>query len=139
MVFPVVRTNGRNLFGELSHDLDRLFGQMLDPASSGSIPVDIRTEGDNLLIEAEVPGVAQDQLNITVENGMLTIAVDRKSESEPNANYLVRERRAGSLSRTFRLPETADMDKVEAGLAHGVLTLRIPKKEEAKPRQIPVK
>lgn len=143
MMFPVARTNGRNLFGDLSHDVDRFFNQVLAPVACGALPVDIREEGDNLLIDADVPGATHADLDITVENGTLTLAVHRKAqetEGQPKpGGYFVRERRSGNVSRTFRLPETADLDKIEASLTNGVLTLRIPRKEEAKPRQIQVK
>lgn len=149
---PTARTNGRHLFDELSRDVDRLFNQTFDRA----MPVDIREEGDTLVLEAEVPGARQEDLNISVENGTLTIAVERKSASNGRSHnggqaagetgeqaaggtYFLRERRPGNASRTFRLPETANLDAIDAQLAAGVLTLRIPKKEEAKPRRIPVK
>lgn len=138
MMFPVVRANGRHLFGELSRDVDRLLGQTF-AASNTALPVDIYEEGDTLVLEADVPGATQEGIDITVENGELTIALKHKGDGEAKSSYFVRERRPGSVARTFRLPETADLDKVEAKLANGVLTLRVPKKEEAKPRQIPVK
>ena len=143
MMFPVARINGRNLFGELSRDMDRVFNAVLPTAACGAFPVDIREEGDNLVIEADVPGATQEQLDITVENGTLSLAVKRHAEpaegEQTAAGYFVRERRSGNVSRTFKLPETADLDKIEAALANGVLTLRIPRKEETKPRQIQVK
>jgi len=145
MMFPVVRTNGRNLFPawdpwtQLTSEVGRFVGDVLAPGSSG-MPVDIREEGHDIVIEADLPGVAQSDLDITVENGTLAIAVTQKAETEESrGNYFVRERRSGYLTRTFRLPDTADLDKIEAQFANGVLTLRVPRKEEAKPRQIAVK
>ena len=144
MMFPVVRANGRNLFptfspwAELSNDVDRWFGG--SASSCPTMPVDIREEGNDLLIKADLPGVAQNEVEVTVENGELTISANHKAESEQKeANYFIQERRTANVARTFRLPETVDLDKVAAELANGVLTLRIPKKEEAKPRQIQVK
>ena len=143
MMFPMIRTNGRNLFptfetfAELSRDVNRLLG---GSATCTPMPVDIREEGDALVLQADVPGVSQSELEITVENDALKISVNRAAPTEESVNnYLVRERRAGNVARAFTLPEMADLDKVEAGLANGVLTLRVPKKEQPKPRQIPVK
>lgn len=142
MMFPVVRTNGRNLspaFEPWTH-LNREMGRVLGEPTCGTMPVDIREEGEGLLIAADVPGATQDQINVTVENGLLTIAVNRQGEQDSNGhNWFVRERHSGNVSRTFRLPESADLNNVEANLSNGVLTLRVPKKEEAKPRQIQVK
>jgi len=140
MMFPIARTNGRNLFNQLSCDVDRLFNEAFSPAGR-AMPVDVREDGEYLVLEAEVPGVSQDELEITAENGALTVAVNRKSESNGNdgGGYFIRERRPANASRTFRLPETANLDAVEARLNNGLLTLRVPRKEEAKPRQIPVK
>lgn len=152
---PTARTNGRHLFNQMSRDVDRLFNQALTPVCR-AMPVDIREEGDTLVLEAEVPGARQEDLNISVENGTLTITVERNSASNGRSHnggqaagvtdeqaaggtYFLRERRPGNASRTFRLPETANLDAIDAQLAAGVLTLRIPKKEEAKPRRIPVK
>lgn len=157
MMFPMTRTtqtHGRHLFDQLSRDVDRLFNQALTPVCR-AMPVDIREEGDTLVLEAEVPGARQEDLNISVENGTLTIAVERTSTSNGHSHnggqaaseageqatdgkYFLRERRPSNASRTFRLPETANLDAIDAQLAAGVLTLRIPKKEEAKPRRIPV-
>jgi HSP20 family protein len=140
MMFPVARTNGRQLFNQLSCDVDRLFSQAISPAVR-VLPVDIREQDEHFVLEAEVPGLTHDELEITAENGALTIALNRKNAGDGTngGEYFVRERRSGNAARTFRFPETANLDAVEARLANGVLTLRVPKKEEAKPRQIPVK
>ncbi|HOA72520.1 MAG TPA: Hsp20/alpha crystallin family protein [Phycisphaerae bacterium] len=140
MMFPIARVNGRQLFNQLSCDMDRLFNQAMSPVAR-AMPVDIHEEGERFVLEAEVPGVTREELEITTENGTLTIAVNRK-ETDNGSNgseYHVRERRFGNVSRTFRFPETANLDAVEASLNNGVLTLHVPKKEEAKPRQIPVR
>lgn len=124
--------------------LPRLFDEMFEGAlcqnGVGALPVDIRQEGDKWVIEAEVPGIARDDLNITVENGVLTIGGKYAEETKnENAEYHVRERRTGEFSRSFRLPKTADSENVTAELVNGVLTLTIPTREEAKPRRIELK
>jgi HSP20 family protein len=124
--------------------LPRLFDEMFEgsmwPTGAGVLPVDIRQAGDNWLIEAEVPGLARENVNIEVENNVLTISGKYASENKTeNAEYHVRERRTGEFSRSFRLPQTADSEKIEAALTNGVLTLRVPTREEAKPRRIELK
>ncbi len=124
--------------------LPRLFDEMFDGSlwqtAAGALPVDIRQEGDNWIIEAEMPGLNKEDVNITAENGVLTIGGKYATESKnENAQYHLRERRTGEFSRSFRLPKTADTENVAAELANGVLRLTIPTKEEAKPRRIELK
>ena len=121
-------------------ELDDLFGRALECVGPGPLRVDVREDGENLVIEAEVPGLSKEDVEITVENDTLTIGGKYKeSTEEKNAHYHVRERRQGEFSRSFRLPETADGENVTAELTDGVLTLRVPTREEAKPRRIEVK
>jgi HSP20 family protein len=122
-----------------SRDLDRWLEDVL-PGTMPAFPVDVRQEGENLVMEAELPGLSQNDIDITVENGILTISGEVKEVTEEKkTNYHLKERRWGRFSRSFRLPETADGEKVSAELKDGVLTLRVPTREEAKPRRIPVK
>jgi HSP20 family protein len=119
-----------------SRGFDDLFGRV----SQAGFPVDIRQDGEDLVVTAELPGLARDEIDITVHDGVLTIASEHKTEKETDeAQYHVRERTYGAVSRSFRLPKTADGEHVAAQLADGVLTLRIPTLEEAKPRRIEVK
>ena len=121
-----------------SRGLDGVFEDVL-PARTPTFAVDVRQEGEELVMEAELPGLSQKDIDITYENGVLTIAGEVKNATEEKqGGYHVRERRWGKFSRSFRLPETADGEKVSAALKDGVLTLRIPTREEAKPRRIPV-
>jgi len=148
-MFPVHvinRWSGGNVLGALdslnrwSRDLDDVFGRALGPMAPAGLAVDVREEGEDLVLEAEVPGLTRDHINITVENGVLQVTAEYKSSAdEKKDSYHIRERRTGTLSRSFKLPNTADADKIAAGLANGVLTLRIPTREEAKPRKIEVK
>ena len=124
----------------LGRDLDTVFGRVSSAPSALGLGVDIRQDGDNLVVEANVHGLTRDDLEITVENDILTIAGEYKSTTENGeSEYHIRERRYGKFSRSFSLPNTANGDKVSANLANGVLTLRIPQREEAKPRRIEVK
>ncbi len=118
-----------------SRDLDRFFNDVL-PAG-GSLPMDVHQEGEHLVIEAEVPGLKKEDVEITVENGVLTISAGREGQVEDRQEgYYVRERRSGKVTRSFTLPNTYDVESVEANLTDGLLTLRIPTREEATPRLI---
>ena len=130
-------------FGALdrwSRDLDGFFDRAIEGTSHTRFPVDVRQEGDDLVLEAELPGLTREEIEITAEDNVLTIASEHKGETEEkNENYHVRERWRGSFSRSFQLPTTADAEKVAAKLENGILTLRVPTREEAKPRKIEVK
>lgn len=123
-----------------SRDLDRVFDHVLAPTGHSPMRVDVRQDGHDLVFQAEVPGLKKEDVDITVENGVLTISGGRDGGQEREQNgYHIRERWSGKVTRSFTLPETADTDRIDAHLADGLLTLRIPTREEAKPRQIEVK
>lgn len=106
---------------------------------NGSLALDISSTPDAIVVEAAMPGVKPDDVEITVEGGTLTISGQFKSErKEGEGDYLVQEMRRGSFSRTVSLPEGLEPDKATASFEHGVLTLRIPKAEQVKPRQIKI-
>ena len=134
-------------FGELMtlrQAMDRLFDDpMFRPFNGYSgteytrMPLDVRTTPDALLVEASLPGVKPEDVDITVENGTLTIKAEEAAErSSDEGGWLVREISRGSLMRTVTLPSGLEADKAEATFEHGVLKLRIPKAEQVKPRQI---
>jgi HSP20 family protein len=103
-------------------------------------PVDIFSTGEHeLVIKAEVPGMNRDDLEITVENFTLTIRGEKKAEQTVKDEQFHRvERSYGTFSRSFALPNTVDPNRVEADYKDGVLTVKLPLREEAKPRQIKV-
>lgn len=112
-----------------------------DQLMAGSFvpPVDVYEDEHNLVLKLEVPGVSEEDLNIEWENNVLTVKGERKFEKEEKEENFHRiERRFGSFARTFRLPNTVEGDKAEAFYDKGVLKLSIPKKAEAKPKQIKV-
>jgi HSP20 family protein len=139
----------RSPFGELMslrQAMDRLFDEdtFRPIAWSGAfegpgLPLDVTTDADSLLIEANLPGIKPDDVEITVENGTLTIsgktAEERKAEE---GSYLIQEIRRGTFSRSVTLPNGLEPDKAEATFENGVLRLRIPKAEQVKPRQIKI-
>jgi len=103
-------------------------------------PVDIYQNGEQeLVLKAELPDMSREDIDITVENFVLTIKGDKKLASDvTDEQYHHVERRYGSFSRSFSLPQTIDAGRVAAEYKNGVLTVRLPLREEAKPRQIKV-
>ena len=103
-------------------------------------PVDIFQSGDKeLVLKAELPDMSRDDIGITVENGTLTIKGEKKLASDVSEEQFHHiERRYGTFSRSFSLPQTVDATKVSAEYKNGVLTVRLPLREEAKPRSIKV-
>jgi HSP20 family protein len=132
--------------------MDRLFNEMLQnpwgiaPATEGvaqrtwAPPVDIRETEEALLITAELPGMTKEDVEITLENSVLTLAGERNLEKDVKGETWHRlERSYGTFSRSFTLPATVSTERVEATFADGVLTVRLPKVEESKPRRISIK
>jgi HSP20 family protein len=103
----------------------------------GRLPLDVRTTSEALLVEASLPGIKPEDVDITVESGTLTIRADESSDrQDEQAGWVVREISRGSVMRTVTLPTGLEADKAEATFDNGVLRLRIPKAEQVKPRQI---
>jgi HSP20 family protein len=112
-----------------------------DQLASGTFtpPVDVYEDEHNVVLKLEVPGVNEDDLKVSLENNTLTVTGERKFEKEEKEENFHRiERRYGSFTRTFRLPNTVDSEKVEAGYDKGILKITLAKRAEAKPRQIKV-
>lgn len=101
--------------------------------------VDVREDGDKLVFEVELPGYTKDQVDLTVEDQVLTIAADRRQDkSQQPGTFLVSERQYGQFTRSFKLPPTADEKSVQARLENGVLTVTLGRREETKPRKVVV-
>ena len=120
-------------------DLDRLtqqvFGTVARPAS---MPLDAWREGDDFVVELDLPGIDQDKLDIDVERNVLTIRAERLSHMPDAANAVATERSWGVFSRQLVLGDALDTEKVDAYYSDGVLRLRIPIAEQAKPRKISI-
>ena len=132
-------------FRDLDHLQDRInrvFSESQGHLESGGAwvpPVDILKNGDHeVVLKAELPDLTREDIDITVENGTLTIKGEKKIPTEPDGQFHRIERRYGAFSRSFSLPETVDTSKVAADYRNGLLTVRLPLREEAKPRQIKV-
>lgn len=127
-------------FSELSRlqdDMARAFRREA-PARTYQPAVDIYEEQDAIVVAAELPGVKPEDVNVTVDNGMLTIEGERKFR-EPKGELHRTEALYGKFTRTFALPKTVSADAIEANLDAGVLTVRLPKRAEVKPRKVEVK
>jgi len=102
-------------------------------------PVDVYEDEHTLVLKLEIPGVNEEDLNVSVENDTMTIQGERKFEKEEKEENFHRiERRYGSFARTFKLPNTVDSDRIEAGYEKGILKITLAKRAEAKPKQIKV-
>src|SRR5204863_8184800 len=101
---------------------------------------DITEDDEEYLIKAELPDMKKEEVKVTVENGVLTISGERKFEKEEKKKKYHRvERSYGTFMRSFTLPDDADFSKVNAEFKNGLLTVRVPKSEHAKPKEIEVK
>ena len=116
------------------------FARMLADADGWVPPVDIyETEGHDLVLKAELPDLNREDIELTVERNTLTLKGTRKRPADVKDEHVRRiERRYGSFSRSFALPTTVDASKVSADYKNGVLTVKLPFREEAKPRTIHV-
>lgn len=98
---------------------------------------EVKETTDQFIVRADVPGVEEKDVDISLHNGVLSISGTRSSEQRNEGEaFYVHERQYGSFSRSFALPDTADGEKVDASLSNGVLTVTIGKRAEAKPRKI---
>src|SRR3954471_16516428 len=105
----------------------------------GGPALNVYEEGDQLTVEAQLPGIKPDDLDINLEQGVLTISGQTTAEEErKERNYFVREHRTGRFSRSLRLPATYNTENCSASFEHGVLRLVFPKSEAAKPRRIQI-
>ncbi len=132
-------------FSAMRSEMDRVFENFLGrgwPSMPGLMKtseqglvvpsMDIRENGSEIVIEAELPGMEEKDIDVSLNNGMLTIKGEKRSEQEKKEdNYHLTERRYGSFQRSFRVPDTVDPDKVEASLEKGVLHVTMAKKPEA--------
>ena len=102
------------------------------------VPIDVRATGDEIVVEANLPGVKPEEVEITMEGNTLTISGDTSGSLPEREGLLLQEIRRGRFVRTLNLPEGLEPDKAVATFEDGVLTLRIPKAEVVKPRQIKI-
>jgi HSP20 family protein len=129
---PVRRNTRRRAIEEMMRDWDDDYSAMI------SFPIDIVADSDGYTIKALLPGVKPEDIDIQIVNEIVTISGSLDADRKEGENYLLTERPSGTFHRVLTLPTPLDSSKVEASLEDGVLTLEIPKTEEAKPRRIKV-
>ncbi len=144
----LVKYNPNNSLFGLKSNMDKLFDEFfgLDkgiwPESTLSVvpAVDLEETEDAFKITAELPGMTKKDIKITLENNVLSISGEKKGEKEvKEKNYHRVERSYGKFHRAFELPGAVNRDKIEAEYKDGILSISVPKTEEAKPKQIEVK
>src|SRR3972149_9996245 len=135
-------------FGPLTRNLDQIFGTLAprgeeverDFLGTWYPAVDIFDNDNEIVLKAELPGLNKEDIDIHVEENLLTLRGERKREEEiKEKGYFRSERAYGTFSRSFTLPATVAANKIGASYKDGILTVTLPKAEEAKPRQIEVK
>lgn len=122
-------------------DLDRLASGLMGQAGTwtrASMPMDAYRQGDRFVVHFDLPGIAPDSVELTVEKNVLTVSAQRQWNPENGTEVLVSERPQGSFSRQLFLGESLDVDHIEAHYEHGVLTVTIPVAEAAKPRKVAI-
>ena len=129
-------------FDLMHRDFDRMLNRYFTDEANGATaayPVDINEDENHLYVEAEMPGYKRNEINVTLENSVLTIQAERQADPAEGKHNHLNERRWTRVSRSFTLPNTVDESKVDAKLEDGVLKLTLHKREEVKPRRIEVK
>jgi HSP20 family protein len=123
-------------------ELDRLTQDLWQTgsrrASATVMPIDAYRQGDRFVVHFDLPGIDASSVDLTVEKTVLTVRAERSASWGPDAELVVAERPQGSFTRQLFLAETLDTDRIEASYNEGVLSLRIPVAEKAKPRKISV-
>jgi HSP20 family protein len=133
----------------LQQEMNRLFGTFFDSPAGATgnggalrrwIPaMDLVETGDHFVLRADLPGVAEEDVNVELEDNVLTIAGERRGEHEDQAEGYYRiERATGGFARSLTLPEGIDPASIDASFSNGVLEVRIPKPEERKPRRVAI-
>ena len=133
----------------IQSEMNRLFNTFFEtPSGQGGGPatsrrwlpaMDLVESGDEFVLRADLPGLGEEDVNIEVEDNVLTISGERKSEHEQRGDgYYRLERASGSFSRSLTLPEGVDPESVHASFDRGVLEVRIPKPEQRKPRKVTI-
>jgi HSP20 family protein len=120
-------------------ELDRFAQQVLGtPTRPAAMPIDAYRRADEFVVELDLPGVDPGSIDLTVERNVLTVHADRRRAEGDDVELLVGERPQGTFSRQLFLGDTLDTDRIDAAYTDGVLTLRLPIAERAKPRRVPV-
>ena len=123
----------------VEEEFDRMVGQAF--SKNAWVPaLDVRESEDRFMVTMDLPGLEPDQVEVTFEDQVLTVRGTREfSKDAEDEHYHRIERSYGSFARSVRLPHTADVEKIQASFDKGVLSIEVPKREEAKPKRIEIK
>lgn len=122
-------------FRELDRVTQQVFGAMARPSA---MPMDAYRHGDDFLVHFDLPGIDPESIELDVERNVLTVRAERTSPAPQDAEVIAAERPTGAFTRQLFLGDTLDTDRIDASYDAGVLTLRIPVAEQAKPRRIQI-
>lgn len=144
----IVRFTPRPDLRRMQREFDRLFGNFMpafgpaadaDQAATWAPRIDVIESDDALIFEIDLPGINKEDVHVGLHDGVLTVSGERVKREIADTDNVVRiERFTGNFYRTFPVPAAIDEKKIDAGLENGVLTLRLPKAEESKPRKIKI-
>lgn len=121
--------------------LNRLWrsGEIGDGIENWAVPVDVVREGDDIVVHASLPGVNRNDIQVLIEDDVLTIKGETTAEHESRqGDYLLRERKSGSFYRALRLPDTVNTEQAQSTYENGVLSIRFPKQESKKARRLQI-
>jgi HSP20 family protein len=117
----------------------RAFGDSQESIETWSVPIDVVREGEQILVKASLPGLSPDDIQVSIEDDVLTIKGETKMERETKeGDYLLRERRSGSFYRAIRLPDTVDTENAMSSYENGVLTVEFPRLESKRARKLDI-
>ncbi|MEV0222355.1 Hsp20/alpha crystallin family protein [Streptomyces sp. NPDC050704] len=119
-------------------ELDRLTQQVFGPARPAAMQMDAYRAGDDLIVHFDLPGIDPETIDLDVERNVLNVRAERRSPAPEGADVIAAERLTGTFSRQLFLGDTLDTERIDASYDAGVLTLRIPVAEQAKPRRIQI-
>lgn len=145
-MFPITRSRvvstPFDALTELRREMDRMFDDTAGSRLEGwRMPTEVSDTGEGLRFDIELPGVRLEDIDLTIEDNVLTVSGEKKMERDESSNegdYRLFERRYGRFERSFVLPRNVDREKVDARLDNGVLTVVLPKVEAARPRKIQI-
>lgn len=120
-------------------EFDRVAQRALGGPEAAGMPMDVTRRGDELIVRLDLPGVAADRITLTVENHTLTVSAERSAGYGEDETVLVQERFDGVMTRRLRLPDWVDAERVSAEHVDGVLSVRLPLAEQARPRRIEIR
>jgi HSP20 family protein len=142
---PLIRWEPARELNTLQNEMNRLFNTYFDAPNGGTVgrrwlpPMDLVETNDDFVLRADLPGLSDGDVNIELEDNVLTISGERKAQhEEQKEGYYRVERASGVFSRSLTLPEGVNPDAIKASFDKGVLEVRIPKPEERKPRKVAI-